>query len=67
MVNRSGIVENSETDGVKYVFRKYVNQKLQSTSSTINPLFQGFLDIMSEDSVKEVLANALLSRVLKLD
>ena len=36
MVNRSGIV-NSETDGVKYVFRKYVNQKLQSTSS-INSL-----------------------------
>ena len=67
MIDRSGIVENSATDGVRYVFRKYVNQKLQSSSSTINPLFQGFLDIMSKKEIKNELATALLSRVLKLD
>lgn len=66
MINRSGVVENSATDSVSNVLRKYVNRKLQS-SSAVNPLFQGFLDIMNRPDVRDTIANSLLNRVLKLD
>jgi len=51
---------------VKDEFRKFVNEKLGSTTSKLNPLFQGFLDIMNRKDVKDKLANGLLNRVLKL-
>jgi len=46
-------------------FRKYVNDKLKSSGSTLNPLYQYFLDAMSHPKVKDTLADALLTRVLK--
>lgn len=51
---------------VKDEFRKFVNEKLGSTTTKLNPLFQGFLDIMNRKDVKDKLANGLLNRVLKL-
>ena len=66
MINRSGVVENSDNDAIKNVLRKYVNKKLQSDKE-INPLFKGFLDIMKKPKVKKGIANSLLNRVLKLD
>ena len=45
-------------------FRDFVNKKLQSVGK-LNPLYQGFLDIMNQDDVKENLADVLLTRVLK--
>lgn len=46
-------------------FRIWVNKRLQSKNSKVNPLFTGFLNIMNEPDVKNTLANALLARVLK--
>ena len=46
-------------------FRIWVNKRLQSKNSKVNPLFKGFLDIMNEPDVKNTLANVLLARVLK--
>jgi len=46
-------------------FRKYVNDKLKSSGSILNPLYQYFLDAMSHPQVKDTLADALLTRVLK--
>ena len=66
MVNRSGVIENSDNDSVKWVFRKFINEKLQSDDDG-NPLFNGFLDIMQDKKVKDTIANSLLNRVLKLD
>ena len=48
-------------------FRKFVNERLQSKGSTLNPLYQYFEDAMNVPDVKDKLANALLARVLKTD
>ena len=47
-------------------FRKFVNEKLYSTKSEVNPLFQAFLDAMSDPKVSDVIADSLLNRTLKL-
>ena len=47
-------------------FRKFVNQKLYSTGSQVNPLFQAFLDAMSDPKVSNMIAESLLNKVLKL-
>ena len=48
-------------------FRKFINGKLQSSGSKLNPLYQYFEDAMNVPDVKDKLANALLARVLKTD
>ena len=39
---------------------------MQSTGGKLNPLYQGFLNIMNQDDVKDNLGDILLTRVLKL-
>ena len=46
-------------------FRKFVNERLQSKGSTLNPLYQYFEDAMNVPEVKDKLADGLLTRVLK--
>ena len=47
-------------------FRKFVNQKLYSTTSQVNPLFQAFLDAMGDPKVSNMIADSLLNKTLKL-
>ena len=47
-------------------FRKYVNTSLQSKGSVVNPLFQGFLNIMNQPGIRDRIADSLLNKVLKL-
>jgi len=47
-------------------FRKFVNEKLYSTTSKVNPLFQAFLDAMSDPKVSNMIADSLLNKTLKL-
>ena len=47
-------------------FRKFVNEKLYSTSTQVNPLFQAFLDAMSDPKVSNMIADSLLNKTLKL-
>lgn len=64
LADLTGDVLNTQ---VKDAFRKFVNSKLESTTTNLNPLFKGFLDIMNRDDVKNKLADGLLNRVLKLN
>jgi len=64
LADRNGLVKNTGSDPSQLSFRDFVNKKLQSTGK-LNPLYQGFLDIMNQDDVKENLADVLLTRVLK--
>lgn len=63
----NGLIKQSGNDPSQESFRDFVNKKLQSTGNTLNPLYQGFLDIMNQDDVKDNLADVLLTRVLKLN
>ena len=47
-------------------FRKFVNEKLYSTTAQVNPLFQAFLDAMSDPKVSNMIADSLLNKTLKL-
>jgi hypothetical protein len=58
LINPSGMTEQQRD------FRNYVNKKLQS-EGVLNPLYQGFLNIMNQNSEK--MAQALLTRVLKIN
>tara|TARA_B100000900_G_scaffold309458_1_gene268159 strand:+ start:12 stop:1319 length:1308 start_codon:yes stop_codon:yes gene_type:complete len=62
----NGLIKQSGNEPSQESFRDFVNKKLQS-SGKLNPLYQGFLDIMNQDDVKENLAKVLLTRVLKLN
>ena len=62
----NGLIKKSGNEPSQESFRDFVNKKLQS-SGKLNPLYQGFLDIMNQDDVKENLAKVLLTRVLKLN
>ena len=64
----SHIVDSNtvDSDGGSDAFRKYVNTSLQSTGVAVNPLFQGFLNIMNKPGIKERVADSLLNKVLKL-
>ena len=63
----NGLIKQSGNDPSQESFRDFVNKKLQSTGNTLNPLYQGFLDIMNQEDVKDNLADVLLTRVLKLN
>ena len=63
----NGLIKQSGNDPSQESFRDFVNKKLQSTGNTLNPLYQGFLDIMNRNDVKDNLADVLLTRVLKLN
>ena len=63
----NGLIKQSGNDPSQVSFRDFVNKKLQSTGEKLNPLYQGFLDIMDQDDVKDNLADVLLTRVLKLN
>ena len=63
----NGLIKQSGNDPSQESFRDFVNKKLQSTGNTLNPLYQGFLDIMNQKDVKDNLADVLLTRVLKLN
>jgi len=62
----NGLIKQSGNDPSQESFREYVNKKLQSSGNKLNPLYQGFLDIMNQPDVKDNLADVLLTRVLKL-
>ena len=47
-------------------FRNFINVRLRSTGNKLNPLYQGFLDIMNKPDVRDTLAAVLLNRTLKL-
>lgn len=61
LINPTGMTEQQRD------FRNYVNQRLQSGPGGLNSLYQGFLEIMNQNNVKNTLANALLTRVLKIN
>jgi hypothetical protein len=63
----NGLIKKSGATPSQESFRKFVNQKLQSSPGKINPLFKGFLDAMNDPKVKEELADVLLTRTLKLN
>jgi len=67
LADRNGLIKSSGSDPSQESFRDFVNKKLQSTGSKLNPLYSGFLDVMNEDDVKNTLASVLLTRVLKLN
>ena len=67
LADADGLIKKTDSKGKQDEFRKYVNEKLQSKNSTLNGLYQGFLDIMNEPKVKETLADTMLNRVLKLE
>ena len=64
LADRNGLIKSTGSEPSQVSFRDFVNKKLQSTGK-LNPLYQGFLDIMNQDDVKETLADVLLTRVLK--
>ena len=64
LADRNGLIKSTGSEPSQVSFRDFVNKKLQSTGK-LNPLYQGFLDIMNQDDVKENLADVLLTRVLK--
>ena len=66
LVDRAGIMDGVGDSSDVTDFRKFVNTRLQSNDE-MNPLFNGFLDIMREKKVRDTIANSLLNRVLKLD
>ena len=43
-----------------------MNEKLYSKSTQVNPLFQAFLDAMSDPKVSNMIADSLLNKTLKL-
>ena len=47
-------------------FRKFVNEKLYSSPTQINPLFQAFIDAMNDPRVSNTIADSLLNKTLKL-
>ena len=61
----NGLIKKSGAEPSQVSFRDFVNKKLQSSGGKLNPLYQGFLEIMNQDDVKENLADVLLTRVLK--
>lgn len=67
LADRNGLIKSSGNGPSQESFRNFVNKKLQSSGSKLNPLYQGFLDVMNEDDVKNTLASVLLTRVLKLN
>lgn len=66
LADRNGLIKASGNEPSQESFRDFVNKKLQSSGSKLNPLYQGFLDVMNEPDVKNTLADILLTRVLKL-
>jgi hypothetical protein len=66
LADRNGLIRASGNEPSQESFRDYVNKKLQSSGNKLNPLYQGFLDVMNEPDVKNTLADVLLTRVLKL-
>ena len=56
----NGLIKQSGNDPSQVSFRDFVNEKLQSTGGKLNPLYQGFLDIMNQDDVKDSLGDILL-------
>tara|TARA_B100001939_G_scaffold234453_1_gene202096 strand:- start:1986 stop:3248 length:1263 start_codon:yes stop_codon:yes gene_type:complete len=57
----------SAQTGVKDAMRKFVNSKLYSAQGgSLNPLFQAFLDVMSDPRVADTLADSILHKSLKL-
>lgn len=61
----NGLIASSGSNTAQLSFRNFVNNKLKSMGGKPSPLYQAFLDVMNEDSVKDKLASALLNRVLK--
>jgi hypothetical protein len=66
LADRNGLIAASGNDPSQESFRDFVNKKLQSSGNKLNPLYQGFLDVMNEPDVKNTLADVLLTRVLKI-
>lgn len=65
-LSRDGLIRSGSSPSQKS-FRNYVNDQLKSTGGKLNPLYSGFLEIMNKPAVSNTLADALLTRVLKLN
>ena len=67
LVRRSGNVINNKFDGkVQSDFRAFVNKKLQSKDGGLSSLYAAMHRVMSQDEIKDTLADELLDRSLKL-
>lgn len=66
LADKNGLIKKTGSEPSQVSFRDFVNKKLQSTGGKLNPLYQGFLNIMNQDDVKDNLGDILLTRVLKL-
>ena len=65
-LSRDGLIKQGSSPS-QQSFRNFVNDKLKSTGGRLNPLYSGFLEIMNKPAVSNTLADALLTRVLKLN
>ena len=52
LADKNGLIKKTGSAPSQVSFRDFVNKKLQSVGK-LNPLYQGFLDIMNQDDVKE--------------
>ena len=66
-LSRDGLIKKAGASPSQLSFRNFVNDKLQSKGEKLNPLYKGFLDIMNNPTVSNKLADALLTRVLKVN
>ncbi|MAQ91560.1 MAG: hypothetical protein CMM03_17025 [Rhodopirellula sp.] len=66
-LSRDGLIKKAQAAPSQMSFRNFVNDKLKSTGGRLNPLYSGFLEIMNKPAVSNTLADALLTRVLKLN
>ena len=58
-------VEQQDCNENREDFRKFVNEKLYSTTSQVNAV-SSFLDAMSDPKVSNMIADSLLNKTLKL-
>ena len=66
LADGGGVLKKGNGSNKQNAFRDFVNKKLYNPNQTLNPLWQGYLDIMNKPDIKETLAKSLLDKVLKL-
>jgi len=66
LADGGGVLKKGTGTTKQNAFRDFVNKRLYNPNQKLNPLWQGYLDIMNRPDIKETLANSLLDKVLKL-
>ena len=66
LADGGGVLKKGNGSNKQNAFRDFVNKKLYNPNQVLNPLWQGYLDIMNKPDIKETLAKSLLDKVLKL-